>query len=156
MDGAYAERVLQHLPDLPRVIGELGRVLRPGARLVVLDTDWESLTIAVGHPETARAVRRGVRIGMVQPALGAILPSLLIDGGFLDVTLQRSSLETSVAGYDVTDLNKAGARAVAAGLTDAEAFARWCVEAAANDHSSAVHLDRLILSARRYAPVSPT
>lgn len=148
-DGAYVERVFQHLSDLASAIGELGRVLRSGAKLVVLDTDWSSLTIEVGDPKTASAVRRGVTVEMVQPALGAALPRFLSARGFVEVSVQRAPVEMSMAGYDITDLDKAGSRAIAAGYTDVESLARWQRSATANDHPKAVHLDRLIVCARR-------
>ena len=45
--GARADRVLQHLADPVRALGELVRVTRPGGRVVVADPDQESLVIEV-------------------------------------------------------------------------------------------------------------
>jgi SAM-dependent methyltransferase len=43
VDGVWCERVLQHVADADRVIGEFVRVTRPGGRICLIDTDWESL-----------------------------------------------------------------------------------------------------------------
>ncbi|GLW32733.1 methyltransferase domain-containing protein [Actinoplanes regularis] len=43
VDGVWCERVLQHVDDADRAIGELCRVTRPGGRICLIDTDWESL-----------------------------------------------------------------------------------------------------------------
>ncbi|HET6532132.1 MAG TPA: methyltransferase domain-containing protein [Actinoplanes sp.] len=43
VDGVWCERVLQHVADADRVIGEFVRVTRPGGRVCLIDTDWESL-----------------------------------------------------------------------------------------------------------------
>lgn len=43
VDGVWCERVLQHLADPDAAIGELVRVTRPGGRVCLIDTDWESL-----------------------------------------------------------------------------------------------------------------
>ena len=47
MDACRSERMLQWVPDVDRAAAELVRVLRPGGRLVVTDTDWRSLAIDV-------------------------------------------------------------------------------------------------------------
>jgi SAM-dependent methyltransferase len=40
VDGAYSERVLQHVDRSAAAIAELVRVTRPGGHVVVVDTDW--------------------------------------------------------------------------------------------------------------------
>jgi ubiquinone/menaquinone biosynthesis C-methylase UbiE len=49
-DGVRCERVLQHLDDPDRAVAELVRVTRPGGRVCLIDTDWESLAVD-GLPE---------------------------------------------------------------------------------------------------------
>ncbi|MEV0901050.1 methyltransferase domain-containing protein [Actinoplanes sp. NPDC049802] len=43
VDGVWCERVLQHVDDADRAIGEMIRVTRPGGRICLIDTDWDSL-----------------------------------------------------------------------------------------------------------------
>jgi ubiquinone/menaquinone biosynthesis C-methylase UbiE len=43
VDGVWCERVLQHVDGADRAIAELVRVTRPGGRICLIDTDWDSL-----------------------------------------------------------------------------------------------------------------
>jgi arsenite methyltransferase len=44
-DAAVSTQVYEYLPDVPAALRELHRVLRPGARAVIMDTDYGSLVI---------------------------------------------------------------------------------------------------------------
>jgi ubiquinone/menaquinone biosynthesis C-methylase UbiE len=55
VDLVRCERVFQHLADPSAAAREIARVLRPGGRVVVLDSDWGT---AVTYPGDADVVRR--------------------------------------------------------------------------------------------------
>nr|WP_081873019.1 methyltransferase domain-containing protein [Nocardia otitidiscaviarum] len=52
-DVALCERVFQHLTAPARAAGEIARVLAPGGRVVVMDSDWGT---AIVHPGDRRVV----------------------------------------------------------------------------------------------------
>ena len=55
-DATRSERMLQHVREPSAVIGELARVTRGGGRVVLIDTDWTSLSIGCGALDLERLV----------------------------------------------------------------------------------------------------
>lgn len=54
-DAIRCERVYQHLTDPERATAEIARVLRPGGRVVLVDSDWATSIIHPGDAEIIRA-----------------------------------------------------------------------------------------------------
>ncbi len=57
VDVVWCERVLQHLPDAQAAIIEFARVLKPGGRALLLDSDHESRVDSDMDPDVARAIK---------------------------------------------------------------------------------------------------
>jgi SAM-dependent methyltransferase len=94
-DAVRTDRVVQHLANPTVALDELGRVLRPGGRLVIADPDQESLVIQVPGVRTSvldriKALRRDV--GYRNGRLVSALPATLRQLGFDDVTVDAFPL----------------------------------------------------------------
>ncbi len=63
--------MFQHLDQPERAAGEIARVLRPGGRAVVTDTDWATAIIHPGDPEIVRVMTEAMRGGVANPLAGA-------------------------------------------------------------------------------------
>lgn len=89
----YAERVLQHVPEVQEAIAELHRVLQPGGLVLVFEPDQELR--AVDHPdfELERLLRPRLAPQVANPAIGRQLVRLLTNAGF-----SVSSVEGTAAG----------------------------------------------------------
>ncbi len=91
-DIVRCERVLQHVPDPEACVAEMLRVLRPGGRVALVDTDWRSLTLWPGE----RAVTSGIRDAWVantaNPAAASQLLDLLARTGFADARMTAEVL----------------------------------------------------------------
>lgn len=57
-DAVRSERLLMHLPDPAAALAEAVRVTRPQGRLVMIDTDWGSLSTATAEVEIERCLAR--------------------------------------------------------------------------------------------------
>jgi SAM-dependent methyltransferase len=60
-DACRSERMLQWVPDVDRAIGEMVRVLRPGGRLSLIDSDWRTLVMDIPDTEATAAVMDAMR-----------------------------------------------------------------------------------------------
>jgi ubiquinone/menaquinone biosynthesis C-methylase UbiE len=135
-DAAVCTQVYEFVPDIERALRELKRVLKPGGRAVIVDTDWES---CVWHSSDVARMRRVIDCWDTHcphPHLPRVLGRLLREAGFTDVATEVIALVNADAGPNT----------YSAGLIDfISAYARQHLDA---DTAEAWAADLRALSAR--------
>jgi SAM-dependent methyltransferase len=87
-DGVRSERVLQHVAEPQRAVAELVRVTRPGGRVCLIDTDWESIAVDGLPAELVAALRQHFfgQFVMHHRDMGRTLRRRLVAAGLTGVT----------------------------------------------------------------------
>ena len=81
-DAAVSTQVYEYLPNIQVALTELHRVLRPGGRAVILDTDYGSLVIHTENTDRMRRVLSAWDQHFVHAALPRTLSRQLREAGF--------------------------------------------------------------------------
>lgn len=80
-DFVVASQVYEYVPDIALALTEAARVLRPGGRLAIIDTEWDSLTIHADDTERTRRAAAAWDLHLAHPNLPRRLPGLLRRAG---------------------------------------------------------------------------
>jgi ubiquinone/menaquinone biosynthesis C-methylase UbiE len=123
VDVVRSERVFQHLDDPPAAAAEVARVLRPGGRAAILDSDWDTAVLYPGDLDVVRRLQEFQFSQWANPRSGRMLPKLLVDAGLVvEPDIGSSALVFPQAlAANAPMIQKSSAAAVAAGtLTEDE------------------------------------
>jgi SAM-dependent methyltransferase len=83
---ARTERTLQWVADPQTAVDELARVVRPGGRVSLIDTDWSTFRVDVGDPAIAVMIREAMRSERSRPSnVGRRLGDLARAAGLIEL-----------------------------------------------------------------------
>lgn len=82
LDAVTCAQVLLYVEDVERAVGAMHRVLKPGGRAVIVETDWRSLVLNSASPELTERMIAAWDRAVASPNLPACLGPLLRGRGF--------------------------------------------------------------------------
>ncbi|WP_067888917.1 methyltransferase domain-containing protein [Nocardia vaccinii] len=83
VDAVRCERVYQHLDDPAKATAEIARVLRPGGRVVLIDSDWSTAIFHPGDPELIAALQHRMAANSPNRNSGRRLRGQLVEAGLV-------------------------------------------------------------------------
>jgi SAM-dependent methyltransferase len=127
-DACRSERLFQHLPDPEPTLKEMVRVTKPDGRLVVLDTDWGSLSIDTPEVDVERRLARVLAERHLHNGYsGRQLRRLFLQQGLADVRIELHPLLVTSHAFarKAALLDEAEALGLTAGALTKDEVRRW-------------------------------
>ncbi len=111
-DRVICKNVLEYVPDLDATLAECRRVLKPGGRIHVIDSDWGFVVVEPWGKENVDRFFQAAAPAFNEPNIGRLVPGALARTGFVRVEVQLSgfvdregtglNVLTNMAGYIAT------------------------------------------------------
>ena len=154
MDIALASQVYEYVETIDAALVELARVIRPGGRAVLVDTDWESAVWASHDDARMRRVLETWNEHIPHPQLPRTLKRRMEAAGFSSVTVTVVPLLNSVYDrqtYSVGMMDMIGAFVTGRHGLSAEDISAWKADAAAigAEHGYFFSLSRYVFVGER-------
>lgn len=127
-DSSRSERVLQHLSEPQLALAEIVRVTKPGGWVVLLDTDWNTMSIDTDEFELEQRIKRfHVEHGFAQGSIGRQLFRMARQQGLINIHTEMIPMfgTNYTRGRRALLLDETGQAALKAGVITSEELERW-------------------------------
>ena len=138
VDRLLCKNVLEYVPDVQATLSEFRRVLEPGGRLLLIDSDWNFVVVEPWGGERTRRFFEAATNAFKDPEMGRKLRSHMLDAGFLDVDV------TVQSGVDTEGGSLAVLRNMARYACEFDAASKVEIDSLIEEAESAIATDRYL------------
>jgi len=151
-DVVVSTQVYEYVSDIPLALEQARRVLRPGGRIVILDTDWDSIVWRSSDRGRMERVLNAWEQHLVDPHLPRSLPGALTRARFTEVRSEVVPMFN--VGYELETLSAGLLEMIAGfvagrGRVTAEEAADWAQDLRTLDEDYFFSLNRYLFVATR-------
>jgi arsenite methyltransferase len=130
-DAARSERVFLYLPDRIRALEEMKRVVKPGGRVCVIDTEFDSVAIHSRNRALTRKMTALVADSITNPNSARDLPALARQVALKDLQVETFALETPYEFFERVMIGALWKAADSGAGTTRDEVGEWLKEQAA-------------------------
>lgn len=139
-DAVRCERVFQHLAEPERAAAEIARVLRPGGRAVVIDSDWATAILHPGDPAVLNALSEAMLATTPNPYSGRKLAGQLTAAGLKVTDIGSQALIQDNSAADGSLVRMLAATGVHRGAITQEQSDKFLADLAAGAANGDFHM----------------
>ena len=128
LDAVSCTQVLLYVKDVPNVLAEIKRILKPGGRLVIVETDWRGVVLSCADDTLTSKIFAAWDSTVPSPNLPIYLKPLLQKHGFSKIkvdTIPILNTEYSPSNFSHGMLNWISKNAENNGAINKEQRANW-------------------------------
>lgn len=107
-DRVVCKNVLEYVPDLPASLAECRRVLKPGGRIHIIDSDWGFVVVEPWSKPEVDAFFEAAAPAFREPLIGRKASGALVRAGFADVAVDLAPIVDTEGGTLGVLANMAG------------------------------------------------
>ncbi|MGI9116929.1 MAG: methyltransferase domain-containing protein [Gaiellales bacterium] len=136
-DAAVLVQVIEYVPDAVGALREIARVLRPGGRLLVCDTDWATGSWGIGDADLAERIKRAWCDTKEHFDAGRRIPEWLVAAGYAitawdpQVLANADAVGDTFLGHSWKTYRRTLERLGTVSADDLDRFDRLCAETTA-------------------------
>ncbi len=103
-DRVLVKNVLEYVPDINAVLGELLRVMQPGGQILIVDSDWGFVIVEPWGKQVTDAFFEAAAAAFKEPYIGRKVSGALSTAGFSDVRVKMMAA-VDLKGWGLNVLN---------------------------------------------------